>query len=109
LLDYGADVNAKDTELWTPLHAAGKYLQFFAFKKHETRAVIIFLKWISIVNQFKIHILLEISPFNINSFLACCGYATIVQLLINANADLVAVNAGKFYIGRKLTQFTKIL
>lgn len=46
MLDYGADVNAKDTELWTPLHAA-----------------------------------------------ACCGYSTIVQLLINANADLVAVNA----------------
>lgn len=46
LLEYGADVNARDSELWTPLHAA-----------------------------------------------ATCGHIQLCEMLVDHNADLLAVNA----------------
>jgi protein phosphatase 1 regulatory subunit 16A len=63
LIEYRGDVNAKDRDLWTPLHAAGRY---------------------SIDNY---------SQQKYSFCLATCGHLQICRILVDNGAELLALNA----------------
>jgi protein phosphatase 1 regulatory subunit 16A len=64
LIEYGGDVNAKDRDLWTPLHAAG----LIKFHRNSSTIFSFFC-------------------------LATCGHLQICRILVSNGAELLALNA----------------
>jgi ankyrin repeat protein len=68
-------VNAKDRDLWTPLHAAGRQIVFF-YKNQK-------FNFLCLNNEFNFFV----------SLLATCGHTQICKILIENGAELLALNA----------------